>query len=208
MRERISATSRSTSLRTRTASSRASILASRLIVSASLRASATLVPPNSCRRKTTTTPVIRTLIRTAARTSIRAPRVGARAAQSPNGCGPSGPRRTGLNRFRSNPSLQRLFVESRCFARGCASSNYSETARVQAKLRVVVLSSYNLRVVFCNGVSERALDRVLGEALPCEVAGGFRAGAAPRADASCPDRLGIEGRDRSFDGPGRQAARL
>ena len=58
----------------------------------------------------------------------------------------------GSDRSRRSPFQQRLLAESRCFARGLARSNDSETARVQAKRRVVVLSSYNRRVVLCNGL--------------------------------------------------------
>src|SRR5262245_61064534 len=78
-------------------------------------------------------------------------------------------------------------------------SCYSETARVQAKLRVVVLSSYSRWVVFCNAVHARALDRILREAFPCQVARGLRACPPFCADSSGPDVLRLERRDRCFD---------
>jgi hypothetical protein len=79
---------------------------------------------------------------------------------------------------------------------------------VQAKLRVVVLSSYNRRVVLCNVCRGRALDCVVREALPRKVAGGFRARPSPGADPSGPDRLRLECRDRGFDRLCRDPASL
>lgn len=62
--------------------------------------------------------------------------------------------------------------------------------------------------MLCNAFRARGLDRLLGEALPRQVAGGLGPRSSPEADPSRTEGLRFERRDRRFGRLGRDAARL
>jgi hypothetical protein len=70
---------------------------------------------------------------------------------------------------------------------------------VQAKVSGDAHSSYRGRGVLCNGCCADALDRVLGKALPREVAGRLQAGSAGFDDSGRPRALGLESLDGDTD---------
>ena len=82
----------------------------------------------------------------------------------------------------------------------------SETARVQAKKLGVAHSSYSRRGVLCNDFFTGALDRLLGEALPREIARRPRPSAALGDDALRTNILRLEAGERFFDQLGSDAA--
>ena len=62
--------------------------------------------------------------------------------------------------------------------------------------------------MLCNAFRARALDRVVGEALPRQIARRLRPRSSPEADPGRPDGLRVERRDRCFDRLRGDAARL
>ena len=62
--------------------------------------------------------------------------------------------------------------------------------------------------MLCNAFRARALDRVVGEALPRQIVGSLRPRSPPGADPGGADNLRLERRDRRFDRLRGEAARL